>query len=245
MNDTVGRGDAARNQRIVQVRALPEGIVSGIAGEAVGVKLIAAVLGDLVYHHSAGGDFRADAAGLIGGLLNDAIVLDPYNPALFARMAYRLAKVGKHAAREKYSKKAKHLYSVGISGTTYIDVAIQDLPLDSALHLANTLHQAEHLQEASRLYHAILLSHPRQPNASYNMGLLDMQSNQPTTALQHFKNAVESMPNEGQFWISYIDALIQTNNYDAAEQVLGQGRLLGLQGEAVDALVKRLNLPVY
>ena len=55
--------------------------------------------------------------------------------------------------------------------------------------------------------------------------------------------SLESNPNQGQYWLSYIDALIQTGQTDTARQVLAQGRQLGLNGEAVEALAGRLEEP--
>ena len=56
-------------------------------------------------------------------LLENAIAMDPYNPILFAQMADRLAKMGENGLREKYIRKAEHLHSVGITGTSYIYIA--------------------------------------------------------------------------------------------------------------------------
>ena len=61
-------------------------------------------------------------------------------------------------------------------------------------------------------------------------------------ALQ-LKAALEANPNQGQYWLSYIDALIQTGQMDVARMVLAQGRQRGLQGEAVDALARHLEGP--
>ncbi len=99
------------------------------------------------------------------------------------------------------------------------------------------------MPDAERLYRAILQTQPNHPDANHNLGVLAMQVKQPAAGLPHFKAALEANPNQGQYWLSYIDALIQTGQTDAARQVLAQGRQRGLQGEAVEALAGRLEEP--
>lgn len=112
--------------------------------------------------------------------------------------------------------------------------------IDQALQQAIAHHRAGRLQDAERLYRAILQVRPNHPDANHNLGVLAVQANQPAAGLAHFKSALEDNPSQGQYWISYIDALIQTGQTDAARQVLEQGRQRGLQDEAVKALAGRL-----
>ena len=110
------------------------------------------------------------------------------------------------------------------------------LTLDQALQQAIDHHQAGRLQDAERLYRAILKTQPNHPDANHNLGVIAVQVKQPAAGLPHLKVALEVNPNQGQYWLSYIDALIQTGQTDAARQVLAQGRQRGLQGEMVDVL---------
>ncbi len=114
------------------------------------------------------------------------------------------------------------------------------LTIDQALQQAIALHQTGRLQDADRLYRAILQTQPNHPDANHRLGLLAIQVNHPATALPHFKAALEACPSQGQYWLSYIDALIQADQTNAARQVLEQGRQRGLRGEAVEALIGRL-----
>ncbi|MDD5174794.1 MAG: tetratricopeptide repeat protein, partial [Sterolibacterium sp.] len=111
------------------------------------------------------------------------------------------------------------------------------LTLEQALQQAIAHHQAGRLQDAERLYRAILQAQPNHPDANHNLGVLALQVKQPLAGLPHFKAALEANPNHDQFWLSYIDALIQAGQAEAARQVLAQGRQRGLQGEAVEALL--------
>lgn len=118
------------------------------------------------------------------------------------------------------------------------------LPLAAALQQAITHHQAGQLQQAERLYRAILQAQPNHPDANHNLGVLAVQVKQPAAGLPHFKGALEANPNQSQYWLSYIDALIQSGQQDTARHVLEQGRQQGLQGEAFEALAGRLACPV-
>lgn len=117
------------------------------------------------------------------------------------------------------------------------------LPLAAALQQAITHHQAGQLQQAEQLYRAILQAQPNHPDANHNLGVLAVQVKQPAAGLSHFKAALEANPNQQQYWLSYIDTLIQTGQLDAARQMLEQGRKHGLQGTAVEAIADRLECP--
>ena len=120
------------------------------------------------------------------------------------------------------------------------------LTVEQALQQAVVHHKAGQLQDAERLYRAILHAKPSHPDANHNLGVLAAQVKQPDAGLPHFKAALEANPNNGQYWLSYIDVLMQTGQSDTARQVLAQARQRGLQGEAVEALAGRLDelLPV-
>jgi len=117
------------------------------------------------------------------------------------------------------------------------------LTVDQALQQAITYHKGGQLQEAERLYRAILQTQSNHPDANHNLGVLAVQLKQPTDGLPYFKAALEANPDQCQYWLSYIEALIQTNQLEAAGQLLKQGRERGLEGEMVEALAERLQLP--
>ena len=112
------------------------------------------------------------------------------------------------------------------------------------LQQAITHHKAGELEDAERLYRAILSEQANHPDANHNLGVLLKQGDKTDSALPFFKTALESNPNQGQFWISYIDTLIHLGQYDAAQNVLNQGQSKGLKGDAIDQLKERLNSTV-
>ncbi len=119
-------------------------------------------------------------------------------------------------------------------------------PKATALNVAQVLvqaiaqHQAGQLQEAEGLYRAILQMQPKHPEANHNMGVLAVQMKRPATGLPHFMAALEVDPTRGQYWLSYIDGLFQSDQLEAAREVLKLARQNGLQGEDIDAMELRM-----
>ena len=114
------------------------------------------------------------------------------------------------------------------------------LKIEQALLQAVEAHKAGKLQDAEALYRAILKSEPKHPDANHNLGVLAVSVHQQVAALPLFKTALEANPRQGQFWLSYIEALIQDKQFNNAQDVLDQGKKLGLAGERVDALKDQL-----
>jgi predicted O-linked N-acetylglucosamine transferase (SPINDLY family) len=69
----------------------------------------------------------------------------------------------------------------------------QPLTPEQALQQAVMLHQAGRLNDAERLYRAVLLTHPRHPDAHHNLGILAMQLNRPDAGLFHFGEALNAL----------------------------------------------------
>jgi tetratricopeptide (TPR) repeat protein len=115
-----------------------------------------------------------------------------------------------------------------------------DLTNEQVLQQAVEAHKAGKLQDAEALYRAILQAQPKHPDANHNLGVLAVSLNKSEIAVPLFKIALEANPKQGQFWLSYVDALIKTNQLETAKNVLEQGKKLGLVGERVDALEVQL-----
>ena len=87
------------------------------------------------------------------------------------------------------------------------------------LEEAVTAHQAWQLDEAVRLYGIVLDAQPSNPVANYNLGVLSVGIQNLRAALVLFKNAIDSNPDEKQYWVSYIDALRRDGQLEKAEAV--------------------------
>ena len=113
------------------------------------------------------------------------------------------------------------------------------MTVEAALQQAIAAHQAGQLPQAEAAYRAILAAQPNHPDANHNLGVLAVQVGHAAAALPLFKTALEAAPSQAQFWLSYLDALIQSAQFESAHAVLAQGRGLGLAGEAVEVLAGR------
>ena len=103
-------------------------------------------------------------------------------------------------------------------------------------------HKAGKLEEAEALYRAILKDQPKHPDANHNLGVLAVSVNNSVDALPLLRTALEANPKQGQYWVSYVDALIKDNQPKTARVVLEKGKEMGLSGEKVDELSQRLVL---
>ena len=87
-----------------------------------------------------------------------------------------------------------------------------DSYIENILQKGVAAHAQGRLQAAKRLYHRVLKSYPRQPDANHNLGVMALAANDDSGALELFKTALEANSKIEQYWLSYIDTLIQTNN---------------------------------
>ena len=115
-----------------------------------------------------------------------------------------------------------------------------ELTIDQALQQGVEAHKAGQVQEADRLYTAILKAQPKHPDANHNMGVLAVGVGKVQEALPFFKTALEANPSIGQFWLSYIDALIKLGKLADAKAVLDQAKSKGAKGDGFDKLEQRL-----
>lgn len=118
------------------------------------------------------------------------------------------------------------------------------LSLEETLNQAVSLHREGMLQEATNLYTEILQVDPKDPDANHNMGLLYLDENKNTEALSFFWTALEANPDEWQYWLSYIDALIISNQMDNAQIMYTAARKAGARGEVFDQITERLVNPL-
>ena len=114
------------------------------------------------------------------------------------------------------------------------------LTIQQALQQGVTAHKEGKLQDAARLYRAILRSQPGQPDANHNLGVIAVSANKTAAALPLFKNALEANPKIGQFWLSYIDALIKEKQFENAKLVIEQAKTQGVAGEKLNVLETKL-----
>jgi len=116
-------------------------------------------------------------------------------------------------------------------------VTAQDvMQIEQRLLTAISLHEIGQLQNAERLYRDILLEQPNHPNTNHYMGKAVLESGHVDASLPFFKAALEADPQQEQYWLSYISALIQATQYEDAKLVLSYGNQAGLSAQKVEAL---------
>ena len=115
-----------------------------------------------------------------------------------------------------------------------------ELTIDQALQQGVAAHKEGKLQDAERLYRAILQAQPNHSDANHNLGLLAVAVDKPLEAIPFFKLALDANPKIEQFWLSYIDALMNVERFDEAKLALVEGEKSGVSPEKLDALNQRL-----
>jgi len=113
---------------------------------------------------------------------------------------------------------------------------------EEVLKKAVEAHKAGRLQDAEALYRYILQKNPTHPDANHNLGVMAVSLNKTEIAIPFFKIALESNPNQGQFWLSYIDALIKDEQVENAQRLLEQGKKRGLSSKNIEELEGRLEV---
>ena len=111
---------------------------------------------------------------------------------------------------------------------------------DKLLQQAVKAHKSGDVQAAERLYRSILEIDAAHPDANHNLGVLIVHTQDAKDALPYLKAALQANPQQMQFWLSAIDALIRTDQIEVAGNLLKQGQEKGLKGEQVDTLAARI-----
>lgn len=92
------------------------------------------------------------------------------------------------------------------------------------LQIAIDEHRRGNLKKAEQYYLKILQSEQNHPHANHNLGLLKKLISKPEDALPLLEKALERDPKEEQFWVSYVETLIEANHLDKALNVLAQAK---------------------
>jgi predicted O-linked N-acetylglucosamine transferase (SPINDLY family) len=121
----------------------------------------------------------------------------------------------------------------------------QQFEQDIATVLKSALehHHAGNHADAEALYRAILDHMPEHADVLYNLAVLLIQTQRPDDAVPLFETVLGLHPSNGQYWVSYIDALARTNQTQAAWFAVEMAQQRGVRGPAVDGLIERLSHP--
>lgn len=89
---------------------------------------------------------------------------------------------------------------------------------------------------AEELYDQILKLDPENPEANHNLGLLALDDGRSHLALSALQKALRINPNKENFWLSYINALINEKKFNTAKVTIEQAKLAGISKDKLDAL---------
>lgn len=114
------------------------------------------------------------------------------------------------------------------------------LAINEALQQAVGLQNTGQIDQAAQLYLEIINIQPQNAEANHNLGVIETHTKNVTTALPRFETAVQSKPENEQFWVSYIDALMMSGATETAADALEFGQKHGLGKETAHMLAAEL-----
>lgn len=116
-----------------------------------------------------------------------------------------------------------------------------DADLALVMESAIACHHKSQFADAQAMYEVIIAARPDYADARYNLAVLHVQTGNPEAALPHFEAAIGVDPNNGQFWVAYINAQVEAGRVAAAWAMIGMCQQRGIRGPAVDGLIQRLS----
>ena len=114
-----------------------------------------------------------------------------------------------------------------------------ELAIDRVLQQGVAAHREGNLEDAERFYQAILQSQPLHPLANHNLGVIAVSVNKTDMAVPLFKAALESNPGIEQFWVSYIDALVEVNRLKDVKQAIKKAKKKGIDTKKLVSLLSQ------
>jgi tetratricopeptide (TPR) repeat protein len=112
--------------------------------------------------------------------------------------------------------------------------------IQETLQLAIQEHQNGNLNEAERCYQTILQSEPNHGDANHNFALLTRQIYSTEKAIPLLEKALESNKLIEQYWLSYIETLIEINEIDKANNTIDEAKKYGINEEKIANLSEQI-----
>lgn len=100
--------------------------------------------------------------------------------------------------------------------------------------------QNSETEKARLLYESLLLTKPDHPEANHNLGLLEGSVGHHDLAVSLIGTAIKNNSQIPQFWISYIEALINNGDFEKAKEALRDSQDLLSDDERIEYLQARL-----
>jgi predicted O-linked N-acetylglucosamine transferase (SPINDLY family) len=118
--------------------------------------------------------------------------------------------------------------------------AAASVAIDEACANAMNLQIAGRTDLAEQIYAAILRAEPTHAAANHCLGMLNLQLRRPASGLPYLRAALNEKPELPDYWLGYLEALLQAGETGEAAGTLALARGHGLSGAAVDEFSRRL-----
>tara|TARA_E500000331_G_scaffold188325_1_gene181275 strand:- start:852 stop:1460 length:609 start_codon:yes stop_codon:yes gene_type:complete len=115
-----------------------------------------------------------------------------------------------------------------------------EISIHEALNQAIMAQKVGHFQKATSLYTAILERKPHHPDANHNMGVLTYSIGQVDKAISFFETAIKSNPDIPQYWLSYINMLIEQKRMDEANKTFEKAFKKGVTKDPFEEIKQKL-----
>ena len=116
-----------------------------------------------------------------------------------------------------------------------------ELTFEQALSRGIEAYQAGRIQEADRCFTAILNVDANHADANHNMGALAVGLGELERALPFFRKAIDVNPDVEQFWISYVDTLIELGYLDDASVAVDRAIKQHMESAFLKGFIQKLN----
>ncbi|MDP1596844.1 MAG: tetratricopeptide repeat protein [Methylotenera sp.] len=138
-----------------------------------------------------------------------------------------------------WAQKCQLYFNKWESGSSQ-QIALQHAMLE-VMQMAERHEAAGELEQAALLYQEVLNIQPDNAEANYHLGIVEFNLNGVHTALPHLEKAVQCKLAEEQYWITYIDALMQSADVATVLEALELGQKFGLTKETAQIIAEQLD----
>jgi predicted O-linked N-acetylglucosamine transferase (SPINDLY family)/acetyltransferase-like isoleucine patch superfamily enzyme/GT2 family glycosyltransferase len=110
--------------------------------------------------------------------------------------------------------------------------------VNEVLQMALDFQNSGDIEESQKLYLEVLKIQPKHAEANHNLGVIEAHLNGAQAALPMLEIAVQESSENEQYWVSYIDALMQSGSPEVVADALELGQKYGLKSETAQLLAK-------
>jgi protein O-GlcNAc transferase len=116
----------------------------------------------------------------------------------------------------------------------------QSAQITQLFQQALALQEAGEIENAVNGYLKLLEIEPTHAGANHQLGFIEAHTVSLDAALARFEIAVTTKPQVEQYWVSYIDALVQYGAVDVAKKAIAHGQQFGLSVENATVLLSEI-----